>query len=75
MLDGSLDQGSVICLGYAYFFSIPESGYAYKCYAYKKKHDITRKILSDKSTVTVILTIKIYSLPHISRVFTRTSIT
>ena len=35
MLDGSLDQGSLICLGYAYFFSIPEPEYAYKCYAYK----------------------------------------
>ena len=36
MLDGSLDQGSLICLGYAYFFSIPEP--EYKRYAYKKKH-------------------------------------
>ena len=24
MLNGSLDQGSLICLGYAYTFSIPE---------------------------------------------------
>ena len=24
MLNGSLDQGSLICLGYAYFFSITE---------------------------------------------------
>ena len=28
MLYDSLDQGSLICLGYAYFFSIPESEYA-----------------------------------------------
>ena len=36
MLFDSLDQGSLICLGYAYFFSIPEPEYAYKRYAYKK---------------------------------------
>ena len=35
-LIGSLDQGSLICLVYAYFFSIPEPEYAYKRYAYKK---------------------------------------
>ena len=36
MLYDSLDQGSLICLGYAYFFSIPEPEYAYKLYSYKK---------------------------------------
>ena len=36
MVDGGLDQDSLICLGYAYFFSIPEPEYAYKRYAYKK---------------------------------------
>ena len=37
MLNGSLDQGSLICLGYThFFFSIPEPEYAYKRYAYKK---------------------------------------
>ena len=36
MVDGGLDHGSLICLGYAYFFSIPEPEYAYKRYAYKK---------------------------------------
>ena len=34
MLNGSLDQSSLICLGYANFFSKPEREYAYKCYAY-----------------------------------------
>ena len=43
MLYDSLDQGSLICLGYAYFFSIPESEYAYKRYAYKKKHALFQK--------------------------------
>ena len=37
MLNGSLDQSSLICLVYAYSFSIPEPEYAYKRYAYKKK--------------------------------------
>ena len=36
MLNGSLDQGSLKCLEYAYFFSIPEPEYAYKLYSYKK---------------------------------------
>ena len=30
--------GSVICLGYAYFFTKSEAGYAYKHYAYKEKN-------------------------------------
>ena len=38
MVNGSLDQGSLICLGYAYFFSIPEPDYGYKLYAYKNKN-------------------------------------
>ena len=41
MLNDSLGQGSLICLEYAYFFSIPEPEFAYKRYAYiyiKKKH-------------------------------------
>ena len=38
MLNGSLSQGSLICLSYAYFFSTSEPEYAYKRYAYKKKH-------------------------------------
>ena len=33
MLNGSLDQSSLICLGYANFLSKPEREYAYKCYA------------------------------------------
>ena len=37
MLNGSLDQSSLICLVYAYFFRIPEPEYAYKRYAYKKR--------------------------------------
>ena len=36
MFNDSLDQALLICLGYAYFFSIPETEYAYKRYAYKK---------------------------------------
>ena len=38
MLNDSLSQGSLICLSYAYFFSTSEPEYAYKRYAYKKKH-------------------------------------
>ena len=35
MLNGSLDQGWLVCL---FFYSIPEPEYVYKRYAYKKKH-------------------------------------
>ena len=42
MLNGSLDQGLLICLGSAYFFSIPEPEYAYKRYAYKKHAFISK---------------------------------
>ena len=38
MLNDSLSQGSLICLSYAYYFSPSEPEYAYKRYAYKKKH-------------------------------------
>ena len=31
-------RGSVICLGYAYFFTKPEAGYAYKRYAYNEEN-------------------------------------
>ena len=34
MPNGSLDQGSLICLKYAYFFRKPDPEYAYKPYAY-----------------------------------------
>ena len=44
MLNGSLDQGSLICLGYAYFFSIPEPEYAYKRYAYKKNMSLVFRL-------------------------------
>ena len=47
MLNGSLDQGSLICLGYAYFISIPEPEYTYKRYAYKKKHVLCVEIELD----------------------------
>ena len=36
MLNSSLDQGLLICLEYACFFSIPEPEYAYKRHAHKK---------------------------------------
>ena len=38
LFKGSLSEGSLICLSYAYFFSTSEPEYAYKRYAYKKKH-------------------------------------
>ena len=39
MLNDSLESGLTnICLSYAYFFSTSEPEYAYKRYAYKKKH-------------------------------------
>ena len=44
MLNDSLSQGSLICLSYAYFFSTSEPEYAYKRYAYKKKHVIIFKL-------------------------------
>ena len=36
LFKGSLSQGSLICLLYAYIFSTSEPEYAYKRYAYKK---------------------------------------
>ena len=33
-----------ICLGYAYYFSIPEPVYAYKRYVIKRKHVMIKKI-------------------------------
>ena len=41
MLNGSLDQGSLMCLGYAYFISIPEPEYAYKHCSYKEKKHVS----------------------------------
>ena len=40
LFKGSLSQGSLICLWYAYFFSTSEPEYAYKRYAYKKKKHV-----------------------------------
>ena len=36
-----LDQSLLVCLEYAYLFSIPEPEYAYKRYAYKKRKPST----------------------------------
>ena len=57
MHNGSFDQGWLICLGYAYIFSIPEPEYAYKrAYTnYKVDDENQTKKLSLKSKINLIV--------------------